>query len=46
MRDEEEKVEKLTHELHMELSLANSSSFQSSIYGKSRYMRMLEVLMV
>jgi hypothetical protein len=31
MRDDEEEVGKLTHELHMELSLAHSSSFQSSM---------------
>jgi hypothetical protein len=31
MRDDEEEVGKLTHELHMELSLAPSSSFQSSM---------------
>jgi hypothetical protein len=31
MRDDEDKVRKLTHELHMELSLAPSSSFHSSM---------------
>jgi hypothetical protein len=31
MRDDEEEVGKLTHELLMELSLAHSSSFQSSM---------------
>jgi hypothetical protein len=31
MRDDEEEVRNLTHELHMELSMAHSSTFHSSM---------------
>jgi len=35
MREDEEEVGKLTHELHIELSLTHSSSFQSSMADKT-----------